>query len=138
MLVEHARELAGVADAAHAEYGHGGTPVISLLSCSLVATEIDIDIVPGTRLASIHGSLRSTEPTNCNYGLAPDFDHLATSGGLIVSARDDTGEVRAVERADHPFYLATLYQPQRRSTPESPHPVLTAFIGAALEAHATA
>ena len=132
MLVEHARELAGIADATHAEYGAGGSPVISMLACSLVATEIEIEIVPGTRLAEAHGSLRATEPTNCSYGLSPAFEHIASAGGLIVSARDDTGEVRAVERTDHPFYVGTLYQPQRRSAPDDPHPLLLAFIDAVL------
>lgn len=130
MLVEHARELVGVVDAAHAEYGGGGTPVISALACSLVESEIEIDIVPGTRLAGIHPSLHATEPTNCSYGLAPDFDHIAATAGLVVCARDDTSEVRAVERPDHPFYLATLYQPQRRSTTDAPHPLFVAFVEA--------
>lgn len=137
MLVEHARELVGVSDAAHAEYGPGGTPVISTLACSLVDTEIDVEIVAGTRLAAIHPSLRTTEPTNCSFGLAPDFAHIASAAGLVVSARDDTGEVRAVERPDHPFYLATLYQPQRRSTPDAPHPLLVAFVEAVAAAGAT-
>jgi len=41
-VFEHARNLAGIADASHAEYGPGGTPVISLLSCSLMDQTITI------------------------------------------------------------------------------------------------
>jgi hypothetical protein len=37
--------------------------------------------------------------------------------------------VRAVERNDHPFYLGTLYQPQRSSTREHPHPLWLAGEG---------
>ncbi len=49
---------------------------------------------------------------------------------MSVAAVDDTGEVRAVERSDHPFYLGTLYQPQRSSTREHPHPLWVAFVAA--------
>jgi CTP synthase (UTP-ammonia lyase) len=47
-----------------------------------------------------------------------------------VSGVDQTGEVRAVERDDHPFFLATLYQPQLRSSPGAPHPVWLGFLRA--------
>ena len=130
MLVEHARNVQGIDDAVHEEWGVAGTRVVSLLSCSLVESEIDIDITPGTRLERIYGTKCSRERTHCNFGLAPDFESLATSGGLAISAIDGTGEVRAVERPDHPFFVATLYQPQRTSRPDAPHPVFTAFIDA--------
>ena len=130
MLVEHARNVEGIADAVHDEYGLVGTSIVSLLSCSLVESEIAIDIAPGSLLHRIHGVERRVEATHCNYGLASGFALIAASGGLTTSAVDDTGEVRAVERTDHPFFLATLYQPQRRSFADAPHPIFTAFIDA--------
>jgi CTP synthase len=131
VLVEHARNVMGIGDAVHAEYGVAGTPVVTLLSCSLAESQIDITITPNSRLAEIHGALVITEQTNCNYGLEPSFAHIAFNGGLTVSAVDNTGEVRAVERAGHPFFVATLYQPQRTSRREAPHPLWTAFVRAA-------
>jgi CTP synthase (UTP-ammonia lyase) len=131
MLVEHARNLLGIDAATHAEYGAGGVEVVSLLSCSLAESQIEIVITPGTTLATIHpGEERRVERTHCSYGLSPEFAYVAASGGLQVSAIDDTGEVRAVERADHPFFIGTLYQPQRTSSPERPHPLWTAFVEA--------
>ena len=130
MLVEHARNLLGIDDASHDEYGTAGTQIVTELSCSLSESEIMIDIADGTLLSRIHGTETSVEGTNCSYGLAPDFDHIAAEGGLVASARDDTGEVRAVERLDHSFFIATLYQPQLRSTAISPHPVWLAFVDA--------
>ena len=131
MLVEHARNLLGIDAASHAEYGEGGVEVVSLLSCSLVESQIEISITPDTFLADIHsGEHRRVERTHCSYGLSPDFGYVAASGGLRVSAVDDTGEVRAVERADHPFFIGTLYQPQRTSSPERPHPLWSAFVAA--------
>jgi CTP synthase (UTP-ammonia lyase) len=123
VLVEHARNLIGIDDASHAEYGTTGTPIITLLACSLVESTIEISIRPRSRLAALHGALHSRERTHCNYGLAPAFGDIAAEGGLAMSATDATGEVRAIERADHPFFLATLYQPQRTSRPGAPHPI---------------
>ena len=51
---------------------------------------------------------------------------------MIVAATDDDGEVRAVERPDHPFFVATLYQPQLTSSHERPHPIWTGFVDAVL------
>ncbi len=112
MLVEHARTLGGIADAAHAEYGPGGTPVITLL-------------------ARLYGNLVAVEDTTCSYGLAPELQHIAGEHGMRIAATDATGEVRAIERNDHPFFVGTLYQPQLRSASDSPHPVFIGLLDAA-------
>ncbi len=130
MLVEHARNLLGLIDATHTEYGTSGSAIVNLLSCSLKATEITVDIAPGTRLAEIHGHGPRTELTNCNYGLNPDFQHIASEQGLVISAIDDTGEVRAIERPDHRFFVGTLYQPQRLPSEKLPHPLFDSFVRA--------
>jgi CTP synthase (UTP-ammonia lyase) len=131
VLVEHAQSLAGIADASHAEYGPGGTPVITLLACSLLDQTITVDLRPGSRLANLHGASRVVERTTCSYGLAPEVQHIANENGMVVSATDDNGEVRAVERVDHPFFMATLYQPQLSSVAGSPHPILVGLLEAA-------
>jgi CTP synthase (UTP-ammonia lyase) len=130
LMVEHARNVMGIVEADHAEYGGEGIHVVELLSCSLAESQITIELVPGTRLATIYGERTALEKTNCNYGLAAGYQHLAAEGGLVVSSVDETGEVRSVERSDHPFFVGTLFQPQRLSTPARPHPVLLAFIDA--------
>ena len=50
---------------------------------------------------------------------------------MRIAATDLTGEVRAIERVDHPFFVGTLYQPQLRSTPGAPHPVFIGLLDAA-------
>lgn len=132
MLVEHARNLAGIRDASHAEYGVGGTQVITQLLCSLQGREITVDLVSGSLLARLYTSAQVTERTTCDYGLAPDAQHLAGEFGMQVAGTDDTGEVRAIERPDHPFFVGTLFQPQLRSTPDRPHPVFVGLLNAAL------
>ena len=158
MLVEHARNVIGIADASHAEYGEPGTQIVTLLACSLRDNLIEIELPRGTRLHSLYeteratgaaiatgratatatgratatATGRATERTTCNYGLEPAFAEIARQGGLVVSAIDETGEVRAVERTDHPFFIATLFQPQLSSAPGAPHPIWTGFIRAVL------
>jgi CTP synthase (UTP-ammonia lyase) len=131
VLVEHARSLVGITDATHAEYGANGTPIVTLLACSLDGTQIDIAIDPGSRLERIYGTRVAVEQTTCNYGLEPAHAAIAASHGMRIAAIDNTGEVRAVERADHPFFVATLYQPQLTSSPGEPHPIFRDFVHAA-------
>jgi CTP synthase (UTP-ammonia lyase) len=139
VLVEHARNVLGIADAVHAESSSDeGTPIVTALACSLEGVTIVVELTPGTTLARLHGDATTVaERTTCNYGLDPQHQWIASSGGLVVSGVDATGEVRAVERDDHPFFLATLYQPQLRSTPDEPHPVWLGFVAACAAAGAS-
>ena len=133
MLVEHARNVLGIGDARHRESSDEGTPIVSLLSCSLDDTTITIRLTPGTTTARLYAPhATAVERTTCNYGLDPDHQHVAGEGGMTVTATDDTGEVRAIERTDHPFFVATLYQPQLSSRPGEPHPIFAGFVAAVL------
>ena len=69
--------------------------------------------------------------------LDPSFPpHQATVAACAHSAAllDAEGDVRVVELPEHPFFIATLFVPQLRSTAERPHPLITAFVAAAVEA----
>jgi CTP synthase (UTP-ammonia lyase) len=45
---------------------------------------------------------------------------------------DDAGDVRVVELEGHPFFVATLFQPERSALNEVVHPVVAAYLQAAL------
>ena len=47
-------------------------------------------------------------------------------------ARGADGEMRAFELPDHPFFVATLFQPQLSSSFDAPHPIVLGFLRAAL------
>jgi CTP synthase (UTP-ammonia lyase) len=126
VLVEHARNLAGISDAAHAEYGPGGRAVIELLACSLQDQTIAVELTPGSLLEHLYGGPRAVERTTCSYGLVPALQHIADEHGMRIAATDETGEVRAIERVDHPFFVGTLYQPQLTTAPDAAHPI---FVG---------
>ena len=93
-----------------------------------------LKIVPGTLLHKICGSEDHSEQYYCNYGVNEEYERQFVAAGLVVNARGTQGETRAVELPSHPFFIATLFQPQLSSRPENPHPLLMAFLRAALEA----
>ena len=48
-----------------------------------------------------------------------------------ASARDEAGDVRAVELEGHPFFIATLFQPERAALTGRSHPLIAAYVAAA-------
>ncbi len=140
MLVEFARNVAGMGEAAHAETDPGAAePVVARLSCSLVGEERQVTAVPGTRLADLCGTAPLTGFHWCNYGLAPAREAALVAAGLVVAARAPDAGVEAVELPGHPFHLATLFQPQVGSSARGRlHPLVEALISAARGAHAPA
>ncbi len=137
-VIEWARAVGGLADADHEETSpDAASPVIAALACSLVGQEGGIRYAPGSRLAAAAGVAASRERYHCSYGVSPRFRHLlereATSGALRATAWDDEGDVRGVELGAHPFFVATLFQPELSSTAERPHPIVLALAQAAIE-----
>jgi len=133
MLVEFARNVAGLADAAHAETDpDAADPVVARLSCSLVGEERPVTAVAGTRVAELCGTEPFTGFHWCSYGLVPEREAALVAAGFVVSARAPDAGVEAVELPGHPFYVATLFQPQVGSSASGRlHPLIGALISAA-------
>jgi len=131
MALEYARNAAGLAGAAHEESEPDGeTFVVEALACSLVGQERVVRPVAGTRLAAICGSEPFVGFHYCGYGLVPG---MAERLGLVVGAHADDAGVEAFELPDHPFYVATLFQPQVGTSERG---VLHPLVGALLDAAA--
>ena len=104
--------------------------MITPLVCSLVGKQEPVQIHPDTRARSLYGSSEATEDYYCNYGVNPTYRRTLEDAGLTVSGTGTSGEIRIVELADHPFFMATLFLPQTRSTPDSPHPLIAGYAAA--------
>ncbi len=89
-----------------------------------------VTIVPNTRTATLYGVREVTEAYYCNYGLNPDYRRELGNHGMVISGLGSQGEVRIVELPDHRFFIATLFLPQARSTPDRPHPVISGYAAA--------
>lgn len=131
IVIEYARNVLGFKDAQHAEYDpYSSKLFISQLACSLAGRELQLSFVPGSQVAAIYGCLSATEHYYCNFGVNPDCIRELKQGPLSISGADIEDEVRVIEYPGHPFYIGTLFVPQTRSKPETPHPLVTAFLGA--------
>ena len=130
-----------MADADSAEHESGSKNIIiTPVSCELPtrapgAPKLSgggtIHVEPGTQLYAIYGRQEVREEFFCNYEVNASFESNFIAAGLRVSGRGEQAEARAVELPGNRFFLATLYQPQLSSTPERPHPLVTAFVEAA-------
>lgn len=134
-VLELALNVLGIADAMHAEYDPDArVPFIRPLSCSLAGKILPIRLKAGSLAASLYEGDSATESYYCCFGLNPGYYSQVEAAGMVISGRDDDGEARIVELADHPFFLATLFVPQAKSAPEHPHPLIAAFCVSALAA----
>ncbi len=128
-IIEYARSVLGWADAEHAETApEASRLVISPLSCELVEKTGKIHLRPGKKLATAYDSLEVVEGYRCRYGLNPSFRTMLEEGDLRISAEDELGEVRAVELAGHPFFVATLFQPERAALAGRLPPLVELFV----------
>ncbi len=131
-MLEYAESVWGV-EAVHAELDpEAADPVIAPLACRLVEQRDQVTFEPGSRLGAIYGAGAASEGYHCRYGLSSSYAERLTSGPLRVSARDAAGEVRAVELEGHPFFMATLFQPERSALDGRQHPLIRAFVAAAV------
>jgi len=134
-VIEYARHGLGWADAEHAETAPDATrAVITMLQCALVEASETVRLQPGSRIARAYANTHAHEGYHCRYGLNPAFQATLLKGPLVATAFDSAGEVRAIEHSDHPFYVATLFQPERAALRGEVPPLVLAFAHAALAA----
>lgn len=130
-VLEFARNVAGMADAAHGEIDPDSVKqVVSLMQCGLVEREAGVRFEVGSRLQSLMGVVESLEGYHCRYGLNPGFRAVLEDAGFRFTAVDSAGEIRGGELAHHPFFVGTLFQPERWALRGKLHPVVRGFIDA--------
>ena len=135
VVLEFVRNVLGVSDAEHAETSPNAPRLaVTALSCSLAGQDHRVRLVPGTRASAAYHAEATVEPFFCRYGLGEEYRPALEARGLTVSGVGEHGEPRVLELAGHPFFVATLYVPQVRSRPGSPHPLVEALVAAAREA----
>ncbi|HUP27949.1 MAG TPA: hypothetical protein VM409_05895 [Chloroflexia bacterium] len=130
-LIEYARNRLNIADADHAESNPDASVLfISPLACSLSGVKGIVRLKEGSRAREIYGKAEVEEEYNCNFGLNPEYRALLEDGDLRVTGVDENDEVRVVELAGHPFFIGTLYQPERSALSGNRHPLIEAFVRA--------
>jgi CTP synthase (UTP-ammonia lyase) len=139
-VIEIARNVLGVADAAHAERTPD-VPAAALfideLLCSLVGQAMRVRLVDDVT-RKLYGADDVVEQYYCRFGLNEQHRGALHNAGLEVVGVDDgneeaAGTTRIMRLAGHPFFYLTLFVPQTSSTPSAPHPIITAYLAAALQ-----
>jgi CTP synthase (UTP-ammonia lyase) len=131
-VIEVARSVLGIADAAHEEYEDGDGPMfISELLCSLVGQTMTVRVTD-PHLRGIYETAVIREQYYCRFGLRESYLPQLATAGLVVAGTDAAdGGTRILRLMGHPFYYLTLFVPQTSSSVERPHPLVTAYLAAA-------
>ncbi|MCI0489146.1 MAG: CTP synthase [Blastocatellia bacterium] len=138
IVLEYAINVLGIEDAASEEYNPDGSKLfISRLACSVAGKTLKIKVKPDTLARATYGRQEINEHYYCNFGLNPAFQSQLEAGGLKVSGIDDDGEARILELRDRRFFIATLFVPQLFEENEGPHPLIVAYLEAAMAFHAS-
>ena len=112
------RELLGVDEM-------GGTMRLGAWPCKLE---------PGSFANRAYGKLEISERHRHRYEFNRDYEKILTGAGLRITGRTpDENYVEIVEAPDHPWFLGCQFHPEFKSKPLEPHPLFSAFIGAAIE-----
>lgn len=110
----------------------GETFLQPLNVCSMDNHTICFQPVPATLTSQVYNHPKTIcETSHCSYGINTHMIETFQKEGLIVSAKDEEGEAKIMEYRPNDYFIIVLFLPQLQSTPDQPHPLLTAFLNAA-------
>jgi CTP synthase len=150
-IIEYARNVAGLEGAHSTEFNRGTShPVIALISewqdlkgtveqrsdqsqmggtMRLGAQEVRLS--HGSRVHQIYSADVIHERHRHRYEFNNTYLQKLMNAGLRFSGFSRDGLVEMVELPQHPFFVASQFHPEFRSTPRDGHPLFTGFIKAA-------
>ena len=150
MVIEAARNLAGITDAISAEFSDTGTPVIATMDDQreVVAGKQDMggtmrlglyqaDLLEGSLVAQTYGSNQISERHRHRYEVNNLYRDQIANAGLVFSGfyrAQDLVEFVELPKEEHPYYIGTQAHPELRSRPTRPHPLFVGLIAAAVAA----
>ena len=149
MVIEVARNLAGIPEAASSEFEPGTPePIIATMAeqVGIVSGDGDLGgsmrlgsfpatLVAGSVVASAYGTTSVSERHRHRYEVNNAYRDRLQQAGLVISGTSpDGGLVEFVElpREVHPWYVATQAHPELKSRPTKAHPLFVGLIEAAL------
>ena len=150
MVIEYARNVAGIADASSSEFDpETSHPVIATMEeqKSFVEGAGDLGgtmrlgaypakLLDGSVVANAYGTTEVSERHRHRYEVNNDYLEQVTDAGLVVSGtHPELGLVEFVElpKDVHPYYVSTQAHPEFKSRPHRAHPLFAGLVEAALE-----
>jgi CTP synthase len=152
MVIEAARNLAGLKDANSAEFDEKTShPVISTMidQVEIVAGNGQMggsmrlglykaDLLAGSVVATTYGKNQISERHRHRYEVNNKYrDQIAATGLVFSGLSPDKHLVEFVElpKQTHPYYIGTQAHPEFLSRPTKPHPLFAGLIAAAIAKH---
>jgi CTP synthase len=151
MVIEYARNVAGIADASSTEFDPDTSdPVIATMEEQTAFVEgagalggpmrlgaYPARVLPGSVIAEAYGTTEVSERHRHRYEVNNAFRTRLEEAGLVFSGLSPDRElVEFVELpADvHPYYVSTQAHPEFLSRPHRAHPLFAGLVGAAIDA----
>ena len=133
-LLEFARNVLGLNNAGHTEIDAATPlPLLDRMHCSLIEQSQKI-IVTDDTFRTMYGADSGLEGFHCSYGLNPKHECVFAESAMRIAARAADGQARALRLEGHPFFIGTQFQPERQALAGSLHPLVEAFLSAAVAA----
>jgi CTP synthase len=150
MVIEVARDLAGIEDANSSEFDPDTQdPVVATMADQedVVAGDRDMGgtmrlglyparLTPGTIVSELYGDAVQVEERHRHrYEVNNAYRERLEQAGLVFSGLSPDGrlvEFIELPREAHPFFVATQAHPEFLSRPTRPHPLFAGLIAAAL------
>lgn len=102
----------------------GGTMCLGSIECHAV---------PGSLVAQAYGTNVFHERHRHRYEANVEYKEVMQASGIVISAWSADGQrIEAIERRDHPWFVASQFHPEWNSKPNRPHPLFSGFVAAAL------
>ena len=144
MVIEHAREAAGLVGANSREFDPLGEHlVIDLMDEQRNITDLGgtmrlgvypARLEPGSVVSGLYGESLVYERHRHRYEVNPRYRTRLEASGLVCSGTSpDDRLVEFVELPDHPFWVGTQAHPEFKSRPDRPHPLFVGLVAAALQ-----
>lgn len=152
MVIEYARNVAGIADASSTEFDETtSSPVIATM-----AEQVDIidggnlggtmrlgaytaHLADGSLAASLYDDTEISERHRHRYEVNNRYRQQLADAGLVFSGTspdDQLVEFVELPQDEHPFYIATQAHPELKSRPNRAHPLFAGLVAASLERQA--
>ncbi|WP_428243509.1 CTP synthase C-terminal region-related (seleno)protein [Gynuella sp.] len=131
-IMEYCANVLGWEGVTHEEINETsqGLEIISKLSCSLMEESEQLLLSAGSILARAYQAASFQGTYHCNYGLNPTYREQLFDTHLTATAFNEQNDIRAFELANHPFFVATLFQPERSALQGQISPIIQEFIKA--------
>ncbi len=144
MVVEYARNVAGMKDANSVEFNPKTSyPVIDLMESQKEIEDkgatMRLGAYPcclkiGSQVVDIYKQPEISERHRHRYEVNNKYRDELEKHGLVFSGLSPDGDlVEMCEISDHPWFIGCQFHPEFKSKPFEPHPLFTSFIAAAMK-----